>query len=383
MSLNVFYIAHIQVPFGQANSVHIMKMCQAFQQEGHATTLIVPRPETLPALAEVWYHYGIQTPFDLHFISERGFIKPLIGWHVFALRAVLRAWRGQADVVYTRDIISAFWATRLGLPTIFETHAEVLPGRLGVGSLAVVRGRGFVRLVLITHALKQLWLEQAGDRISADQIVVAPDGVDLERFETPLDGAAVRAELGIPVDGFVAGYAGSLYPGRGIELLLDLARRLPRVVFLFVGGTEEEVEQRRCEATQMALRNVQFVGFVPNSDLPPYLAACNSLLMPYQPQVSVTPDGRGNTVHIMSPMKMFEYMAARRLIISSDLPVLHEVLNQSNAVLISPTEANAWQQALETTMADRDWADRLAEQAYRDVQHYTWRKRVQHVLSGL
>ena len=41
-------------------------------------------------------------------------------------------------------------------------------------------------------------------------------------------------------------------------------------------------------------------------------------------------------------MKMFEYMAAGRAILSSDLPVLREVLNEENAILLPPDEPAAW-----------------------------------------
>jgi glycosyltransferase involved in cell wall biosynthesis len=85
----------------------------------------------------------------------------------------------------------------------------------------------------------------------------------------------------------------------------------------------------------------------------------------------------------MSPGKMFEYMAARRLIVSSDLPVIAEVLNEGNAVLCGPEEIDAWERALSRASMDADWRERLARKARRDVERYTYRSRVRQIFTAL
>jgi glycosyltransferase involved in cell wall biosynthesis len=82
-------------------------------------------------------------------------------------------------------------------------------------------------------------------------------------------------------------------------------------------------------------------------------------------------------------MKMFEYMAAERLTISSDLPVIREVLNDSNAALCGPEDVDAWESALRRAQREPQWAASLARQARAEVEEYTWRKRVRHVLGTL
>ena len=81
-------------------------------------------------------------------------------------------------------------------------------------------------------------------------------------------------------------------------------------------------------------------------------------------------------------MKMFEYMACRRTILSSDLPVIREVLNERNAMLLSPEDPDAWAAALQTCLDDPDTSQLLAEQARQDVQQYTWLERARRALEG-
>jgi glycosyltransferase involved in cell wall biosynthesis len=91
----------------------------------------------------------------------------------------------------------------------------------------------------------------------------------------------------------------------------------------------------------------------------------------------------GDTSAVMSPGKMFEYMASERLIVSSDLPVIREVLNDSNAVLCAPEDVDAWENALRRAQSDGQWSAALAKKARADVEKYTWRRRVRHVLGTL
>jgi glycosyltransferase involved in cell wall biosynthesis len=81
-------------------------------------------------------------------------------------------------------------------------------------------------------------------------------------------------------------------------------------------------------------------------------------------------------------MKMFEYLACGRVIISSDLPVLREVLNEQNAILLPPDDVGAWVGALEEIKGDPKRRQKLMTQARNDAKHYTWESRAALLLEG-
>ena len=143
---------------------------------------------------------------------------------------------------------------------------------------------------------------------------------------------------------------GHLYAGRGVELFIELARRIPSAQFVWVGGRPQDVNEWRAKASSQNLRNVLFTGFIPNRDLPLYQSAADVLLMPYARSIFGS-SGSADSAAVASPMKMFEYMAAERAIITSDLPVIREVLNESNAVFCPPDDVEAWKTALEDLLA--------------------------------
>jgi len=172
--------------------------------------------------------------------------------------------------------------------------------------------------------------------------------------------------------------AGHLYAGRGAELFLELAESLPQAQFIWVGGRPEDVDSWKKRAKS---GNVTFTGFVPNRDLPLYQAAADILLMPYSRSIMGS-SGTADSAAVASPMKMFEYMAAGRAIVSADLPVIREVLNEENAVFCKPDDVGDWRLVIESLLEDEAQRQQLGEQARRDVQGYTWVARAQRIMNG-
>jgi glycosyltransferase involved in cell wall biosynthesis len=81
-------------------------------------------------------------------------------------------------------------------------------------------------------------------------------------------------------------------------------------------------------------------------------------------------------------MKLFEYLACERPIISSDLPVLQEVLHTGNAILLPGDDIDAWVSALQKLEMDPRLRQRLAAQARQEAQRYTWEARARKILSS-
>lgn len=368
-------ISPSRVPSGTANSIQAMKVAQSLTQIGHQVRLWLPGEPAGPwaALAE---QYGLHTPFELSWLPARGWLRR----YDFAFKALAaaRAWGGQA--VYTWLPQAALLALWGGLPALLEVHDRPT-GRLGPHLWrAVARHPGQKRLLFITRALRKALEVEFDLRVSDAEALIAPDGVDLERYAGLPSAEQARSRLGL-APGLTALYTGHLYAGRGMSILLGLAQAFPRVNFLWVGGREQDVHAWKEKISAQGLQNVRLTGFVPNARIPLYQAAGDILLMPYERNVAVS--GGGNTADICSPMKMFEYLAAGRAVLSSDLPVLREVLNDGNAVLADPQDLPAWQAAFECLAQDANLRARLGAQARADAAQYTWQQRARRSLQGL
>jgi glycosyltransferase involved in cell wall biosynthesis len=166
-----------------------------------------------------------------------------------------------------------------------------------------------------------------------------------------------------------------------LNLLSELARRHPHVQFLWTGGREGDVAYWASRLEREGIQNVQLTGFIDNIRLPIYQAAADVLLMPYE--LVIEGSGGGNSAEYCSPMKMFEYRATGRAMISSDLPPLREVLDDQVAVLCPPEDPERWSAALEGLAADPERARRLGESARQKAQSYAWTVRQEKILAGL
>ncbi len=364
--MKIVAIAASRVPSGNANSIQVMKACHALAQLGHRVQLLVPRMSPPQPWEELAALYGLQTPFSVHWLPQGR--RRFYPW-----RAVLAASR--PDLLYVWPWQAAVGGLARGWPVIFEAH-EPPTGRFGpLWARAFFRLPGKKRLVSITRALDSRLAERYGP--FPGERIIAPNGIDLEAYQGLPDPPTARARLGLPAAPTVM-CTGHLYAGRGVPLFVELARRLPQFSFVWVGGREKELRFWRQQTA--GAPNLRFVGFQPPAQLPLWQAAADVLVMPYERRIAGS--SGGDSAAVASPMKMFDYMAARRPILTSDLPVIHEVLDESCARFLPPADADHWQAALEDLMASPERRQALAAEAYRRVQAFTWRARAARILEG-
>ncbi len=373
--MRIAIITNSRVPSLTANSIQAMKVSQALAQLGHDIRLFVPR-ETEPASREsLLTHYGLRTPFPIEWLPS----VPSLKRYDFTLYSILKARQFQADMVYTWLLNPAVAALWLGWPVVLEMHAEVT-GRVGPWLMRRFwRASIKKRMLVTTRPLREAIESVAGLGFPDEAVQIAPNGVDLSQYESMPGASEARRQLGLE-DKPTAGFSGHIYPGRGADLLFELAKRMPEVNFLWVGGRPEDVDTWRNQLTEAGASNVTMTGFVENSKLPLYQSAANVLLMPYGRSISAS-SGQ-DIAEVINPMKMFDYMAAGRAILSADLPVIHEVLNENNAVFCEPGNADVWESTLRELLADGPRRLALGAQARADVAGYTWTARAKRALEG-
>jgi glycosyltransferase involved in cell wall biosynthesis len=369
--MRIVCIASSQIPSDTANSIQVMKVCQAFTQLGHDVILLVPgpQPEGLnpPALQQ---HYGLRTLFHIEWL-------PVQTRRMFLWNSVRRAHRLGADLLYDWPLQSAVLGLLAGMPAMVELH-DFPSGCFGriwlhlwLGLFLIIPGRK--RLLPITEALR------LAIRLPERQSIIAPDGVDLERYASLPDPEPARCLLGLPAAPTIL-CTGHLYEGRGAALFLELAEKFPQTSFVWVGGRPAEVKSWETRVAELSLTNVIFTGFILNEHIPLYQAAADILLMPYERTIATS--SGGNTAQVCSPMKMFEYMASGRAILSSDLPVLREVLDENMAVFCPPKNTVAWEIALSTLLNDPKQRQALGQCARDAVLRYSWIERAKNILHG-
>ena len=210
-------------------------------------------------------------------------------------------------------------------------------------------------------------------------MVIAHNGVELEKFQDDPSMNECRKKLGLPLDKKIICYSGNIYEGRGIQQLIDVSLRLKDVLFLIVGGLEDDVKRCKKIATDKGAQNFELAGFVPHKSVPLYLLASDVLVMPYTTKMTIK--GGTQAQEFTSPIKLFEYMAAVRPIVATSLLSVKEILEDGvNAVLVEPDSADSLYEGIKKVIQDDDLAKRIALKAGSDIKSYTWEERVKKLL---
>jgi glycosyltransferase involved in cell wall biosynthesis len=368
--MRLHYLSDSVVPSVSANSVHVMKMCSAFGRHGHEVVLSAYRGA---GSADVYAYYDALPNFAIAAIRHsrlpgvKRFLRALSG-----AAAVRR--RPPPDLIYGRDLYSVLAAASSSrIPFIYESH--MAPRSAGDRYLTarLLENPRLRQFVVISQGLADAYAALY-PWFPAKKLLIAHDGAD-----EPATHEGERALAAWPGRAGVVqlGYVGSLFPGKGAEVVIELAGRLPGLDFHVVGGKPEDVARIRG-----AYRggNLFLHGYVEHRRVPALMSRMDIALLPPQKNVLIA-----KTIDIgawMSPLKLFEYMAARLPIVSSALPVIEEVLtNEVDALLVPAGDLDAWAAAVERLARDEALRNALAERGYEEfTSRYTWSARAERVL---
>ena len=227
-----------------------------------------------------------------------------------------------------------------------ELGALALPPVLAAGRRTLHRmlDRADLRLA-VSHTL--------ADAYPGRGIEVLPNGVDLRRFQAVRRPLLDRAGQ-VPV----VGYVGAFEYFIDFDLIIETARRLPEFRFRLVGAGRDFEAVREKAA---GLANVELPGPVPFHDVPAEIAGfdyCLNLFVPLP------------ISHGACPMKLFEYLAMGKPVLSTDLAELRRL---GPDFLVPANDAEQAAAALRRLEADREEAARRAAAGLRWVEErFDW-----------
>ena len=408
-TVRILYLADIRFPLERANGIQSMETCHALAARGHEVTLVV-RPDTHTPPRDPFAFYGLPRigaadhadqsraaeyadHADLGTLTIEG--APItgpaasrrVGYLTFAIGRAMG--RTRQDLIFTRDLGLASLLLRipasLRAPVVYEAHgiaadvAAALPGLLtGAPEASPAKLRRLARreahvwkgaegYVTITTGLKR---ELERRFTSRTRIAVVPDGT---RVTNDPDARSPTPDPRSPM--FTIGYAGHLYPWKGVDLIIEAVAALPDTRGLIVGGHEKEPDLARVKAFAAELNcasRVTFTGLIPPAEVGARLRQADVLALP-NPRSVISSE-------FTSPLKLFEYMASGRPIVASDLPSLREILrHEENALLVEPGNPQALVAGIQRIKDEPELGRRLAAQARVDVAQFTWARRAERL----
>lgn len=353
--MQLVYITNIQLPASDAQSIQVSAMAKAFNQKlGDNFLLISPLNNENISLSEGWQWRRLRVGNNLPRFLRYFFTI------IFSIPGISKF---KPDIIYSRDIGLVFFYRFLGFKCVYEIHK---PFETKIGDWFFRRLLQRIKVVAISQTLKNFVLEKY--EIGNNGVLVAHDGVWLEEY-TKLDHQVCKKklceELKINEDRNIVFYSSNLYKGKGLEIVIELAKQYADKYFVIMGNRDagEIIEYPT---------NMFHIGRKSPGEVPFYTKSADLLLMPFNKELK--------TWKYHSALKMFEYLASGVPILSSNIGSITEVFNERNSYLFNPENISEAVESVKYIFDNYNEALEKARQALEDVKEYTWEKRTQKIL---
>lgn len=369
--MKITYLANLRIPTQRAHGYAIMKMCEQFVKQGVEVELVAPNKKDSIGINPFDY-YGLERNFKIRrllafdFLGRLRFGKRFFFWLdlLFFYFVFMFSWRSaSAKNVYTRDYFLAFLLPPERYSVFLELHD--LPKTNPWFKRAVKKAK---KIIVISRGLRDD-LKKIG--VAEEKILVAPDAVDLEKFDVKISQEEARQKMGLPNDKKIIMYAGHLYGWKGADVLADAAAALAEHLVVFIGGIGSELDN--FEKKHKNRGNIKIIPFQARERMPFYLKAADVLVLPNK-------KGERISEKYTSPLKLFEYMASGAPIVASDLPSIREALDENSAVLVEPNNPEELAMGINKILNNETLGNKIAESALEAVKNYTWEKRAENIL---
>jgi glycosyltransferase involved in cell wall biosynthesis len=384
VNIRLIYITDIRFPMERANAIQTINTCHSLARRGIEVHLLVRKIDD-KSDKECLNYYGLDSIKTLHLnrLKVPKNSAKLMRFTFFFksfFRIVLLSLTRKKLIYYTRDLKFAYVYSFIGkifrAKTIFEAHtvshrhtAEIHTLYNGSQKLAshedlrhkmIMEGKIYRKIngvIAITEHLKRQIQDDFNPKCKIKVVRDAADPLEKPNADEKLNGIF---------------YIGQLYPWKGVDILLkSMCLVNSGEILNIVGGLEYENDLENLKRLAMLLKienKVNFIGNIPHKQVAEYIKKAKICVIPLPfSQIAA---------YYTSPMKMFEYLAAGKAIVASNLPSLTEVLKDGyNALLCKPDDPVTLADAINNLLRNGKLRIKLSENAWKDSHKYSWDNR--------
>jgi glycosyltransferase involved in cell wall biosynthesis len=376
--MKLIQIFHGRFPSEKAASLFTAKSAEAFAVKGLEVTVLVPKRKNTIS-DDPFMYYGIKNNFKIVYIPiidlfednlsyKLAFWVSMISFTFNIFIYLIRESKGE-DIIYSNEIqpllpVSFFWKN-----CFYEMH-DFPESKFGIFSLALSR----MKWVLVHNKwkLEEIW--KKFPKLSKNKFIYETNAVDIKDFDLDISTMTARGKLELPLDKKIIMYTGHLYSWKGAHTLAQAVSKLTDdYLTIFVGGTEKDIKIFR--ETYGTKTHIMIVGFKRHNEIPLWQKAADILVLPNTAKEAIS-------LYYTSPMKLYEYMASKRLILASNIPSIREIVNEKCAIYFNPDDEESLAGKIrEGINMDSSMRDSFVNSAFVAVGEHTWEKRAQRIIN--
>lgn len=383
--MKIGYISTTPLPSESANSVQSIEFSKAIANKNINVDFFCPKADkkmsNKKTIFDINTFFGQELPLCFKFYNQyslkgkysRIITTPLI------ISSIL--FSKEYDYFFIRNPYLLLGNTFCNNSIIFEHHQwnvfryNIINVILRYFILFAAKQRNCKLFICISEELRKRWINRG---LNPQKTITAHDGVDIKSFSPVVSKEKSRKNLGLQKKGNIVTYLGSLYDNRCIPDIIWSASKLPDTLFRIIGGPIEKKIYFEKFVIKNKISNIEFIGRVSRKNVPMQLFASDVLIF--------TLNEKTITYDICSPMKIFEYMAAARIIVAPDLPSIREILKPTYSCLYEFPYKDGLLKSIKTALklVKIGKADEYGKTGRKIVESkYTWDERAKNILSAL
>ncbi len=352
--MRINYLAELIFPSKKAYAIHVMKMCNALSKKNNVRLFVFRNKKN-----NIFFTYNCFNKFK---IIDMGLNKINFYNRIIYSFSLLNEIKSKNEIIISRSIIGALLLSFKGYNVILEIRHELKSATNFFFNLS--KYFDFFKKIKFIFVSKNLLKKFKLD----NKQIILDDAVDISDFNRKKKSNRIKK---------TCCYTGSLAKGKGLEKIFEISKKLKNIDFHIYG---DFLNSNYSVKDFNEYENVKYKGYLSYNKIPKVLEKYDVLLMPYAEKVY----GRGSNLEIgkyMSPLKLFDYLAAGKIIIATDLKVYDHILNKNNAILIKDSKVDEWVKKINFVFKNLKKFDYLKKNSKITIKKHTWDIRVKKVIN--
>jgi glycosyltransferase involved in cell wall biosynthesis len=352
------YICEVNFPNTSAYGLHVLKMCDALSSKKFKVNLFIP------SLSIDQYslkkNYNLKNQINFFPVYKNQIKMNLFTRIVFSFRILNSKYFDKSSLVITRSALFAILASFLNAKIILELHHDLS----GITKFLYY----FLKKRKMLENLRYIFIHRNLIKVfkpHIDKCICLDDAVDPDDF---VFNNNLRKFNNTCV------YIGSFHPGKGIEFIYEIAKKMKNINFHLYG------DKQFLNLNHKITSNIKIFDYIEYKKIPKTLSRYDVALMPYSNKVY----GRLKNINLaksMSPLKMFDYLASSIIIVASDLKIYGHILKHKyNSILVSNSNIENWINCINKTFLKKNKFNQIKKNAYKTALKYTWVKRSDKII---
>ena len=318
--MKIIVVSNSASPSQNASSLQTARMCDQLSQLENNVTLILPNTGLKKNL---FNFYNLKKKFKIVRLKYFKKFPRGINFYFFAVISVFRLSKFKPDLVITRNFFVSLILSIIKQKHVMEVHDTMeIEGRFVRFLQKRINFLNFFslfKIICTTKSLKNFYIKEY--KVDKKKLKVLHNASPIIFKEKLKINRKKKLNIG---------FFGSIYKSRGLDLFLELSKKDKDNNYFLYGGSREEVQSLKLIHKN---KNLKISSYVSQKKFVIALRKVDICLLPYTKKISVA-GNVGDISKYTSPLKIFDFMKMGKIIISSELNVLKEVLNKKNSILI-------------------------------------------------